>query len=545
MKQYFKDLTPAFILSFVTSFMFFVFEPIILYSSNINDFWFDFNILLKQCLKMFLLIFLTLFFLCLIVYFINKYLIKKIKLYNICLIIGYILFIIFYLHGNYLAGWLPSLDGSVIDWSKTTTITYISSFISIIIIGIYIFLIKKINLDKVIKYSNYLICAIFIMISASLITTLLTTENIFKSKVTSVATTKNLNTYSNNKNFIILVVDAIDSKMFYQELNEKYEDLFDDFTYYPDTLAAYPFTRDSIPFIISGIWNENKTNFDTYLKKSYKESKLLDSLKEKSYELNNYDNEIILNDFTIPEFSNYKLLERDAHYLSFLKQILKYDSYKYFPYIIKKYTRINTMDFSITRKVEKEVDIFKWENPFFYEKLNNNIEKIDKNQFKFIHIEGGHVPFDLDENLNKIEDGTYKQKVDASLTTISKYIKTLKDNNIYNNSVLIIMADHGYNYETGELAGRQNPILLIKGINENHNMIKSDLPISFTDLNDAYQDLLNDKSSEHLFKSIDKNRSRRYLSYNYTEEDLMIEYIQTGKAWDNETMEKTGSYYKR
>ena len=42
--------------------------------------------------------------------------------------------------------------------------------------------------------------------------------------------------------------------------------------------------------------------------------------------------------------------------------------------------------------------------------------------FKFIHLEGGHVPFNYDEELNIIENGTYEQKLTSTLKVINSYI---------------------------------------------------------------------------------------------------------------------------
>ena len=73
----------------------------------------------------------------------------------------------------------------------------------------------------------------------------------------------------------------------------------------------------------------------------------------------------------------------------------------------------------------------------------------------------------------------------------------------------------------------------------------SDKAISYTDLNDAYTDLLNGKKSNELFKDITDKRERRYLLYVYTKEDHMVEYTQTGKAWDLNTLVKTGKEFNR
>ena len=106
------------------------------------------------------------------------------------------------------------------------------------------------------------------------------------------------------------------------------------------------------------------------------------------------------------------------------------------------------------------------------------------------------------------------------------------------------MADHGF-VLGNELWGRQNPILFIKGINEHHDMITSDIPVSFTDLDSAYVDLLNDKKSTELFSDIDKDRERIFLLYSYGDENHMKEYKQTGKAWNEDTLKETGKEYNR
>ena len=69
--------------------------------------------------------------------------------------------------------------------------------------------------------------------------------------------------------------------------------------------------------------------------------------------------------------------------------------------------------------------------------------------------------------------------------------------------------------------------------------------VSYEDLGQAYKQLLNDETSEELFKDIDPNRKRRYLLYKYLEENHMIEYEQTGTADNEDTMVPTGREFNR
>ena len=64
-------------------------------------------------------------------------------------------------------------------------------------------------------------------------------------------------------------------------------------------------------------------------------------------------------------------------------------------------------------------NLYEWNNTTFYNTYSNEEPEIVKeNQFKFIHIEGGHVPFDIDENVNVIDNGTYYDKLRGTTTII-------------------------------------------------------------------------------------------------------------------------------
>ena len=58
MKDNIKRLVPAYILAFAVSFMIYIYEPILTYSTNINDFWFDLKTMMGNVLIYFLILFL-------------------------------------------------------------------------------------------------------------------------------------------------------------------------------------------------------------------------------------------------------------------------------------------------------------------------------------------------------------------------------------------------------------------------------------------------------------------------------------------------------
>lgn len=545
MKKILKDLIPAIMIALVASFMLYIYEPIITYSTNINDFWFDFNLMLPNIFLFFIGFFFVLSIIFAMIYFISLKL-KKEKIYKIVLIISFILFTFFYIQGTYLVGNLPTLDGTTIEWGAYTQDTIVSVCVICVILAAEVVLIKKSDIDKAININKYITIAIFLMISVSVVSSF-TNPSIFKDKIISTATNRNINNASTDKNFFILLVDAVDSYDFGNIVKEsdKYAETFNDFTYYPDTVSGYTFTRDSIPFIFSGEWNENKTEFDEYASKAFNESKFLTELKNKDYDMNFYEYQVAWNDRNAACFSNVDIYDNQVNGVRFFKELSKYILYKYLPYPLKKYSRIETADFDLC-KIDSEKNYFNWGNKITYENIKNNeLDKGNKKYFQFLHIEGGHVPFDCDEELNEIpvEEGNYDKKLKATLKIIDSYIDRLKKNNVYDNSVIVIMADHGY--WNSRDSGRHNPILYIKGTNEHHKMETSEIPVSYEDLCNAFTELIQDKNSNELFQNIDKNRTRRFIDNAFEEEDAMTEYEVKGKAWDKSAVVETGRKFNR
>lgn len=539
-----KKLIPAYILSFVIAFTVFIHEPIMLYASNKADLWFDFMTMLKPILLFFAIALIGL----MLFYTIVGKLSKKEKVYNIILTISFIIFFASYIQGNYLLKDLPKLDGTTIIWKGFLSQNIITIIIWLLIITTYVLTIKKFSFEKVHSVSSKVALAVFIMLLASCLSTMLTTKKMFIKKYPILVTGENFANFSEDKNFIIFLIDAVDSTKFDNILKTSpYKDTFKDFTYYPDTISYYMFTRDSIPLILTGIPNHNEDDFYTYYNNAFDNSKFIDELINRDYGINLYEYELIWTTEKSKAVKNTKKISNKVRFVHFAKCNLKYVAFKYLPYSLKKYAHIERMNFNYSKQTENNSEAYSWDNIDNYKMIKNaNVTKEKTKQFKFIHTNGAHVPYNQDEELNRISDkkGTYEKELKASIKLVDSYIKLLKDNNLYNNSVIVLMADHGF--AGGEIIGRQNPILYIKGINEKHDNLKiSDKEVSHIDLSNNFIELLNDKKSDQIFNDIPLNRKRKFIWYRYTKERYMIEYIQEGHAWETNKVKPTGKKYNR
>lgn len=537
-----KKLIPAYILSFIICFMLFVMEPLTLFAVNRDDFNYNLRHFILPLILSFLLFFILFIIFYSVIYLINKKFSKKLTVYNTILIISYILFILCYIQGNFLSYNLPHLDGTVVNFNNYDIDNIISISIFLILLIIYIVCIIKFKFEKVINISKYISISIFIMFFTGFIPTIFN-SNLYEERIIKNISNNNINQLSNNKNFIMILIDAVDSTQFEKILNEgKYNDTFNDFTYFRDTMSTYQFTRDSIPLILSGKVNYNKTSFPKFYNDAMNESPLIDKLIENNYEINIYDEDIKWNTDKSSIIKNTTDYDENISSFCYVKQHARFILFKYLPYFLKEYSNYETFNFNYCKK-ENDDNLFDDDNLTLLNVANKDIERIDNNYYSFIHIEGGHVPFDLDENLNRIENGTYKDKVLASLNVVDLYIKKLRENNLYDNSIIIVLADHGYAYEDG--IARFNPILLIKGFDEHHKMTKSDKSIIQTDLIDAYPDLIDGKKSYELFPTIGSERIRNFIEYKYLSENNMYGYVTDGKAWEIDKYKYTGENYIR
>lgn len=540
-----KEISAGMYLSVVISFMFCVFAPLELYFNNSQEFWFDVYRLLPTVLIMFVANTLILDILYGYLRWMNK------KAYQGGLIVGTILFISSYIQGNFLVTNLPPLDGTDVDWNLYAGERMKSVIVWLIVIVVVSSLIRIIKMEKFCSCIKIISICMVLMFSVTLVSVCITTEG-YREKLDASVTTKNMFEMSDDTNFIILLLDALDSETFEEVLenNPEYKEIFSDFTYYPNTMGAYSYTSRSIPFILSGEWFENDESFEKYNENVYRNSEFFSRLESNGYKLGVYESSMPNSDESIYRFEN--VLKCDISiksYWDFVKLEWQLVGFKYAPFDLKKSCFFNMDDFNKIqdKKVEYPIFYFWNSNKSFYQWIaEEEITHVKEKCFKFIHLEGAHVPFRYDKDVNIIEEGTYEENIEASMTITEAYLQKLKDSGVYENSVIIVMSDHGYSWFSGYSYGRQNPMFLVKGINEKHEMSISEAPISYEDLQEAYARLMAGKDSSGIFDwNEGDQRERRYLWFQYLKEDNMIEYMQTGEACDPDTMYKTGREFKR
>lgn len=530
-------------LSAAVSFMLFLYAPLELLFTNQDEFWFDAYILTPFMLIVFGIGCAGAVLLFAILGKLHE------KLYWLGLTAGFIAFIGLYVQGNFLAAGLPSLDGELIDWSLYTGERIKSIIAWAAVAAVVITLFCKLRREIFARVVRTVSIGMTLMLCVTLVILALTNHG-FSKKPSMSVTNENMFQMSQDTNFVILLLDAVDAQVLQGMMEEEpaYQDIFTDFTFYNNVVAAYPYTQHSIPYILSGKWYENEMAFKEYEKKAYEESPFLETMETAGYRMGLYEADLLLDNGSMGRFENILPNARGVgDKWAFVRWQLLMTGFKYAPYDLKRFSFVNPKAFSTLKITPEGKKLFTPSNSELYDGiLHQEMEYTDQKCFRFIHVDGGHVPFIYNEKVEEIpeESGSYEDNLRACLTITRTYLEKLKDGGVYDNSVIVVMADHGYNWLDPH--GRQNPAFFVKGVNEKHDFAVSDAPISFEDLQEAYQRLLDGAESDAIFdwESGDQ-RERRFLFYEYLKEDYMVEYMQPGQAHDTEAMYETGNIYTR
>lgn len=540
---------PAISLSFALSFMLFLYAPLELYFENKSEYWFDLRQLFPVCFLMFAVMFAVSVLVMTIIRLINT------RLYHIAAAIYLIVYLCTYVQGNYLISNLPPLDGSPVPWDLYDYQRKYCIILWIVVTAAVLLLWKLAHTKALINCARWLPAAISAVLVITLGVVCLTNRGFDRKLSIAVSTDYELE-MSADRNFVILVLDSMDGGKLEQMFADhpEYSEELKDFTYYNNTMGLYPYTYFAVPYIISGDWFECDEFIDDYMDRAYGSAPLLDMLEERGYRLGMYEPDLPLRDEAMYRFENVKDVENEfTSVMDFIKVEMRLVGLKYAPYDLKRRCLVLPEEIPALRKQVNDIDYvqFDYSNMQFYGDIQQkgiSCTDTDEKCFKFIHIEGAHVPFRYDGNVNIVENADYEMGVEATMTVVMEYIRALKDSGAYDNTAMIITSDHGYNYlDEGSITpeDRQHPCLFVKGFGEEHEeMIISGAPVSHVDFQEAYVRLLDGADSSEVFDYKEGDyRERRYLYYYLWDRDHMDEYVQTGYAGDMDTLKLTGEKF--
>ena len=203
---------------------------------------------------------------------------------------------------------------------------------------------------------------------------------------------------------------------------------------------------------------------------------------------------------------------------------------------------------------DSEYNAYSDDNLNFYNGLvQNGIKVCDEKRFKFIHLIGTHHPYKINSDLQPITPtSSSDQVIDTAkgvMKIVSTFIEELKRNEAYENSTIVLVADHGY-YEPGVLT---NPLVMIKQANVNTPFTVSDAPVSHYDLHATIMSSIGLNANNEYGRSMfdikpGEERERLFYQYNLTEFSVdakfrLIEWTVGSSSNERKNFKLTGYEY--
>lgn len=520
---------------------FFIFIPINIYLNNVNEFWFTLSDIIYLLLAICLL---SLFLLFVIMHYI---LTKKKVVFLVCLIFGITI-------GLCLQSYVINLDygvldGHQIDWTKyhkEALLNILIWFICILAPFFMIFLLKINRFKKIIKNASFMI--IIIQLCS---TVYLFSSNPIAQKTYTYFSTDKMFELSTKNNIIIFILDTFETEEF-QRLISEHPELskpLDGFTYFPDAVGSYPTTMGALPQILTGQWYKLQEPYKDYLKDAWNKNKFWQHLHDINYDCRIYPDIACAADTA--KIENLVLGKiKISSYTGLLKDYLKLTAFRSFPHNLKHYFVLYTGEFDAVRANK----IYHADDVNFYKQLcKNGVNTItNKNCFRFYHLQGPHGPWTMTRNIERTADGTfstYDDQAIASLKIVGHYIEELKKDHLYDQTAMIIMADHGNH--SGEAVVR-SPLILIKEQYSKGKMKVSQNPVSHANLQATVLATIHDRTANSFGTPFMVKRpeyERKFLSYLWKipwEKDYMpylAEYHIFGKASNPNSWHNTGIVY--
>lgn len=372
--------------------------------------------------------------------------------------------------------------------------------------------------------------------------------------------------FSKEQNVIILVLDMFQADIFQEIIDEddEYRKMFDGFTYYRNAVGGHPTTYPSVTFILTGRHYNNSIPIQDHIKNAFLENSIPHVLKESGYRVDLYPmvtKTIYLSDEVASNIGNRHRgeVERVIDKQKGAMELQQLTLFRHVPHFLKYYFYfVPFVEIGENEDVHQDV-------VFYNSLVSNPVSSSEEKVFKFYHLRGAHNPYTLNAQLQNEElpqnRSGCKEQAKAALKIAGELVAQLKKHDVYDESMIFIVGDHGNPWGSVDLnaepLGQSDgfneylidnrivtsgiPLMLVKPFNASGELIISDAPVILGDIPQTIAlelQLSDDFPGESIFSLNESDdRERRYFYYAWDDgwdrEYLpqIKEYVINGHSW--------------
>lgn len=498
-----------------------IFGPIELYFTNSGEFWFSFSDMLKAIA---IIAGITLAALLILGFLLRG---RGRDLYAALL---FSVTVALYIQGNFANINYGVLDGKTVDWGAHPAYALLDTLGWIVLLaGAVLLWVKKRELfHKIQKYMILFILAIQVLTLGYLA---ITTDVVAEEKSSHYLSTDGIYEVSSQDNVIVFVLDAFDESYLNEIFSaepEKYETIFKDFTYFDNASAGGARTKLGLPIIVTGQAYPGDITYPEYIAEAFNADGLYTSLKDKNYRVGIYT----YNTFVPGNADKYvdNLTDNGYEVSSYSGLASKYLSltlYKYVPHVLKQFFWLYSGEFDQFKEGSSAVSYVQNDVNFYNNLVGDKLSLDDtENALKIIHLNGPHPPYTMDASAHPVDESESSaiEQGKGALYIVEEYARQMKELGIYDNSMIVIMADHG------DVNDPAHGILLVKDRGISEEFQRTSAPVSYFDLHNTIFSYLGENKGSTFF-TVDPHAQRTryfYLSGSDSGNMNVVEYEING-----------------
>ena len=508
----------------------FIFIPLDIYLTNSEEIWFSANDIFPYITLGAILCFILI---CLVEKFLSPNARKYFQATLFGLTFGF--FMQSYLFNpNY-----NLIDFVQINWENYQTENLLNLIIWVYFAFVLIYFMKKYSAQKILAAGKN-ICLILIAVQTFSLC-YIGANNPSNKRDYNILTTAHLFNVSSKDNIIVLILDMFDKNTF-EEIRQKEPELvaqLEGFTFYPDALSIFGFTDYSLPQMLTGKSYDNSQSYSDYVQEAWDSSKLFyDILLEHGYDVSIYTGfNYVAKNAPVDNLLNQEKSLKINYYT--WSALAKLTLFRCLPNYLKSNFAIDSAEIWRQEEISGEIQPYSLSNFTFYSRLKKGLTlHDDKNSFRWYHIRGAHMPFNMTRDIERVPDGKestlYEQSVGALKIALT-YLQQMKELGIYDNATILILADHGTHENDRDTFQeiKPLPLVLVKQPNEHGALKVSENPISYFQLQATILKRFLESSKFGKDFSSASNATRLYRRISLTPDHPIVEYLVEPDASNN------------
>ncbi|MGI5923537.1 MAG: sulfatase-like hydrolase/transferase [Lentisphaeria bacterium] len=293
--------------------------------------------------------------------------------------------------------------------------------------------------------------------------------------------------FGSQANVIIVVVDCLGEQIFKETVDqyEELSELFKDFVCFDRMNSPIPSTQFAVPALLTGIEYPQKEDHELddkharYLKQAFSaDTSLFVALKKAGYRCEGYPYVLQTISYDPALLDNAVRLSSHSRSRQTLLDVWMATVTPFFLQPLLGNTYFSVTDRFVTPGEYTMGHVFDSHDSGIYRRIQAEARiGEDQKVFKYLHLQGPHVPIATDENLEPTLETSRVRQLRGSMLILEVLLEKLQEFGLYDQSLLVITGDHSERYtpEVATLIKRPGA----KGSTLSYNAV----PCTITDIN--------------------------------------------------------------